>query len=129
MSNALGVVKASVHAIAPECVDELDALIAAARALDQAEDNLESAWLNWGGANASTVGTTIGAVACIAAAETVIVPILCAVGGVFGVGGTTMWGLGSAKSIEAAEEAIDDLNDVVDGAANKFCNCMHNHKP
>jgi hypothetical protein len=48
---------------------------------------------------------------------------------VFGVGSTTMWGIGSAKAIEAAEELIDDLEEVVDKAASKFCNCMLNHRP
>jgi hypothetical protein len=129
MSNAAGALKAFIHGFAPECDDELKDLMGAARALDQAELNHSSAGWNWIGGNTTIVASTAAEIACVAAAETVIVPILCLIGGLTGVGAGGFWAIGSAEALEAADGAIEDALEDLKDAEEAFCRCMMNHKP
>jgi len=116
-----------LHGLAPECDDAVAAVQRASRVLYQAEKNREAALKSVvAGAGGSAAGG-VALLLCAVTAETIIVPILCASGGLLGIGAGAVSTSAAVDWLEAADGALEDARDALKQAKGAMCGCLMKH--
>jgi hypothetical protein len=112
-----------------ECQDKVADLNQAARDLRQAQLNRDSAIKNIAGGSVTYGGGAVTLFLCVAGGAVTggAALALCLVGGGTGAVGGALWADGGQDSLEAAEEEMEDVIDLMDKLADDLCRCLMQH--